>query len=113
MPAASPASRASFSQIVAIQVWGTGFLGKPSAYDASNPTIAFRKSGQTDISASGASIYMFPGGNEIGINNFPLTGAALGAWNVIITNSDGKSATLPGAFTVPAPYSTPTPQQCI
>jgi hypothetical protein len=94
--------------VAAIQVFGTGFLGVASSYNAANPSLTLRKAGSADITVPGSSIYLYPSGNQIGINNFPLTGAALGTWDVIVTNNDGQSATLSEAFTVLPAYSTPT-----
>jgi hypothetical protein len=59
-------------------------------------TVKLSKSGQADIIATSVAIV-----NVSQITcTFDLTGAASGLWNVTVTNTDGRSGTLPSAFTV-------------
>jgi hypothetical protein len=60
-------------------------------------TAALRRSGQADINASSAT-FAFDGTSARA--QFNLAGASDGAWDVVVTNPDGSSATLPGAFNV-------------
>ena len=64
---------------------------------ASAAMVKLTRPGQADIIGNPVSVD--PGGSAIG-TAFDLTGAALGAWNVVVTNPDGSSASLLGAFTV-------------
>ncbi|MBN3033690.1 MAG: hypothetical protein JW873_06310 [Candidatus Saganbacteria bacterium] len=67
-------------------------------------SVKLSRSGQADI--SGSSVAVVSAGKITCV--FDLTGAASGAWDVTVTNSDGRSGTLPSAFTVnhPAPAVT-------
>jgi PKD repeat protein len=68
---------------------GTGFL--------SDAAVKLTKDGQSDISAKGIPIVE----NETTILCFfDLTGAKVGAWNVVATNDDGQNGTLAGGFTI-------------
>jgi hypothetical protein len=59
-------------------------------------TVRLSKSGQADINATNVVIV-----NAGKITcTFDLTGAAGGAWDVTVTNPDGRSGSLPSAFTV-------------
>jgi len=62
----------------------------------SGATVRLKKSGQTDILATSVSVVS---ANKITCD-VDITGAATGAWDVRVTNSDGKSDTLAGAFTI-------------
>jgi PKD repeat protein len=75
---------------------GTNFLA--------NASVVLMKTGQTNI--TGTSVVV-TGPTELECE-FDLTGAATGAWDVVVTNSDGQYATLPAGFTVryPAPVVT-------
>jgi len=59
-------------------------------------SVKLSRSGQPDINAT----------NEVTVSpakitcTFDLTGAASGLWNVTVTNPDGRSGTLPAAFSV-------------
>ncbi len=59
--------------------------------------VRLRKSGQSDI--LGTQIAVQPGNSSIGAV-FDLTGQTPGNWDVVVTNTDGITATLPGAFGV-------------
>ena len=75
---------------------GTNFLA--------NASVVLVKTGETNI--TGTSVVR-TGPTELECE-FDLTGAATGAWDVVVTNSDGQYATLPGGFMVryPAPVVT-------
>ena len=68
----------------------------------SGATLQLQMSGQAAIVAS--PVITAPGQTVIS-GTFDLSSAALGSWNVIVTNPDGTTATLPGGFTVAAPQS--------
>lgn len=63
----------------------------------SGAQVKLTQASQADIVGNPVSVD--PGGSAIG-TAFDLTGAALGAWNVVVTNPGGSSASLPGGFTV-------------
>ncbi len=65
-------------------------------YFLSGATVKLAKSGESDIVATGVTVVS---SSKITCS-FDLTGKADGAWNVVVTNTDGKSATLPGGFTI-------------
>jgi PKD repeat protein len=72
---------------------GTGFLPGIS--------VKLTKTGETDIDAYGVTIF-----NNTLINCFfNLNGAKVGPWNVVVQNTDGKSATLPDGFFVYYPHA--------
>jgi len=61
-----------------------------------NTTVALTKSGQTPITATNVTVV-----SESQITcDFNLTGAATGTWDVVVTNPDGQTDTLPNGFTV-------------
>jgi autotransporter-associated beta strand protein len=62
---------------------------------ASNTAVKLKKPGRADI--AGSSVQMI--GNTLRCQ-FNLTGAASGAWDVVATNPDLATSTLPAAFTV-------------
>lgn len=57
------------------------------------------KSGESDISCTGVA---FVGSTQFTCN-LPLTSAAPGDWNVVVTNPDGQTDTLTNAFTITLP----------
>lgn len=62
-------------------------------------TVKLTRSGQSDILATGLGA----AADALSLTgSFDVTGAAFGAWNVVVTNPDGQSATLSNAFTVEA-----------
>jgi hypothetical protein len=62
-------------------------------------SVKLTRTGQPDISATTVSVLS---GSRITCD-FDLTGATTGAWNVVVTNPDTRSAKLPNAFTVIRP----------
>jgi CSLREA domain-containing protein len=70
-------------------VSGSGFVA--------GATVALRRAGQTSIVASPVAVEK---GQAALIASFNLTNAAAGAWDLVVTNPDNTSATLPGAFTI-------------
>jgi hypothetical protein len=70
-------------------------------------TVTLRLSGQADISATNITVV-----NPTSITcTLDLSGAAVGLWDVVVTNPDSLSGTLSGAFLVGAPPAVPsTPQ---
>jgi hypothetical protein len=82
----TPASGNSGS-IVIVDVTGTGM--------SANTTVKLTKTGQADITAT--SVQLVGSSLRCQIN---LTGAAAGTWDVVATNPDLQSSTLPDAFAV-------------
>ena len=64
-----------------------------------NATVRLRRLGQNDI--VGATILVSTDGSSL-TARFNLTGQAQGAWDVVVTNADGTTTTLPGAYTIEA-----------
>jgi hypothetical protein len=90
--ALTPATGLNDASVDIANLAGTGFL--PGA------SVKLTKAGQSDIAASGVPAVI--NGGKITCT-LPITGAALGKWNVAVTNADGQSYTLPNGFTVGAP----------
>lgn len=65
--------------------------------------VKLTKSGQADVPCTGQEIT----GGTAKVRT-DITGRAPGAWNVVITNPDGQSATLPNAFTISSSLMTET-----
>jgi CSLREA domain-containing protein len=93
LSAISPAQGGSGGTVTAV-VSGSGIL--------SGATIQLQRAGQPSILASPTA--QDPGQAAIS-GNFNLVGAAQGQWDVVVTNPNGASATLPGSFTVAAAQS--------
>ncbi len=70
----------------------------------SGATVKLTKSGQSDINATSV---VRVSASQITCD-FDLTGAATGTWNVVVTNPDAQSGTLPDGFTVNPAAGTPT-----
>ncbi len=90
----SPAQGGSGGTVTAT-VSGSGFVA--------GATVVLRQAGQSDIVGSPVSVEE---GQAALTCSFNLTGAATGTWNLVVTNSNNSSVTLPGAFTVAPTPST-------
>jgi IPT/TIG domain len=79
----------------------TDLAGTDFRYGA---TVILRRDGQTDIPASSVNVVS---GTRITCS-FDLTGAEVGAWDVVVNNDDTQTGTLVGGFNVlpPAPAIT-------
>ncbi len=66
---------------------------------APGASVRLKRSGQLDRVGTGISVS--PDG-AFATATLPLAGAAVGAWDVVVTNPDNSAATLAGAFTVEA-----------
>ena len=66
---------------------------------AAGATVNLRQSGQPDIVATQSTVQ---DGNASMGAVFDLTGKAIGSWDVVATNLDGSSSTLPGGFKIDA-----------
>ena len=77
------------TQPVAATIRGFGFLA--------GATAKLARTGQADI--VGTSVTVAPGGHTIQAT-FDITGKATGSWDVVVTNTDTTSATLPAGFQV-------------
>ncbi len=76
-----------------VTITGTNFV--------SGVAVKLTKTGEADITGTSVSLV-----SATSITcSFDLTGKAAGNWNLVVTNSDNKSATLPNSFvvTLPAP----------
>ena len=62
--------------------------------------VRLRRSGLADIVGGAATVDK---GNASLATSFILGGAQQGAWDVVVTNPNNISVTLPSAFTVEAP----------
>jgi hypothetical protein len=93
----SPGSGLNTGSVSITNLGGTGF-------DMDGATVKLAKSGETDIAATSVAV---ASSSRITCT-LNLAGAAPGAWDVTVTNSDTRSATLAGAFTVSSPVPTPT-----
>ena len=84
-----------------LTVFGTGIVDGLLAH----PTVRLVRSGQPDIDGT---LVKVESSTEVSAR-FDLWKAAPGAWDVVLTNPDGQSATLPGGVTigdcVPAPVA--------
>jgi hypothetical protein len=67
-------------------------------------TVSLKKTGQTDIIATGVNVVST---TQITCA-LDLTGKPTGAWDVVVTNTDGQSGTLAGGFTIANPAPTVT-----
>jgi len=74
---------------------GIGFL--------SGATVKLTKSGQPDINAINVAVVS---ASQITCT-LPISGAAIGLWNVVVTNTDAQTAMLPNGFLITAPPLTP------
>ena len=70
---------------------GSGFL--------SGASVRLSRTGQADIQATNVNVVS---GSRITCD-LDLTGAALGNWDVVVTNPDSQQATLAGGFRVEPP----------
>lgn len=62
-------------------------------------TIVLRRAGQADI--VGQNVGVSPDGSSLNVR-FNLVGRMQGAWDIVVTNADGTTVTLPGAYTIEA-----------
>ena len=92
----TPNSGASTGPVTITNLGGANFQ--------SGAAVKLSKSGQPDIVAY--NVEMLNAGQIACL--FDLTGAAPGAWDVTVTNPDGRSGTLPSGFTVSYPAPTAT-----
>ena len=95
--------RSSFSLTRILPNTG-GSGGSVSAFVAGSgfvqgATVKLTRAGQADI--IGAPVQVDAGGSAIA-TTFDLTGSALGAWDVVVTNPDGGSLVLAGGFSTEA-----------
>ncbi|MBN2027468.1 MAG: hypothetical protein JW854_11980, partial [Actinobacteria bacterium] len=92
--AITPASGASGGMVNVTDLAGSDFR-----YGA---MVTLKKVGQSDIAATNVNV---ASGAKITCD-LDLSGAEVGAWNVVVTNTDGQSGTLAGGFIVEEPSST-------
>ena len=87
----SPSSGVNTSITPLESVSGNGF--DPDAL------VSLRKTGQADINGTGITII-----SPTKITcTFDLNGKQTGLWDVVVTNPEGQSTTLPGGFSITAP----------
>lgn len=75
-----------------IELSGTGFL--------EDAAVTLKKAGEADIGAMGAPVVV---NNTTIFCFFDLTNAGVGAWDVVVTNTDLQSGTLPAGFFISYP----------
>jgi hypothetical protein len=78
---------------IPVSISGTHFV--------SGATVKLTKAGQPDINATSVNV----NSSTLIFCNLNLSGAATGAWNVVVTNPDTQSGMLPNGFTVTAPQT--------
>ena len=71
----------------------------PGAASSQGATVKLARAGQADI--IGDPVQVDAGGSAIA-TTFDLTGSAIGAWDVVVTNPDGASLVLVGGFSTEA-----------
>jgi PKD repeat protein len=95
----TPISGQNTTSVSITNLAGTGFL--------TGATVKLTKTGQTDIAATGVTVV-----SATNITcTFDLTGKTIGPWNVVVTNTDTQTGTLPNGFSItsasiPAPTVT-------
>lgn len=82
-------SRGGDTGTVTVRITGNGFMEGASA--------KLRRAGNLDI--VGTQVALSEDGTTV-TATFDLTGKARGLWAVVVTNPDGSTNTLPGAFTI-------------
>jgi hypothetical protein len=87
--AVNPASGIAGNSYSPVSIGGSGFL--------TGATVKLNRTGSPDIIATGVNV---ASPNFISCTLSLPAGAALGLWNVTVTNSDGQTGTLVGGFTV-------------
>jgi hypothetical protein len=92
----TPASGPTGTTVSITNLAGTGFL--------SGATVRLTKTGSSNITGTSVTVVS---ATQITCQ-FNLAGAATGAWDVVVTNTDQQSATLVGGFTVLNPAPTVT-----
>jgi len=95
----NPASGFNSSTVDITYLAGDGFWT-----GSSTTGVVLRRSGYTDIDGTDVTV-LSPA--QIACT-FDLTGHAAGMWDVVVTNPDGKTETLPGAFEIFPPVPTIT-----
>lgn len=94
----TPSSGLNDGPVSITDLTGTGF--------SANATVKLTKSGQSEILATNVVVV-----SSAKITcTFDLTGAAMGQWDVVVTNTDSQSGTLQGGFTIDA--EPPTVASC-
>ncbi|HZX00890.1 MAG TPA: hypothetical protein VFE87_00625 [Candidatus Paceibacterota bacterium] len=89
--AINPTSAINNTSASITSVSGTNFV--------SGATVKLTKDAQSDISCTG---FTFTNSTTLSTGSCPITGAATGTWNVVVTNPDAQVATLSGGFTISA-----------
>jgi len=92
--AINPPSGTNDGISMGIELTGTGFLD--------GATVALKKVGEPDITAMGVPTVVNP--TKI-LCFFNLTDVSVGAWDVVVTNTDLQSGTLPAGFLISYPAS--------
>ncbi|NTW31031.1 MAG: hypothetical protein HGB12_00075 [Bacteroidetes bacterium] len=90
--AISPSSATNTASISISSVTGT--------YFQSGATVKLTKSGQSNINCTG---FTFSNSTTLITGTCPITGAATGQWNVVVTNPDTQTGTLTNGFSINSP----------
>jgi hypothetical protein len=78
-------------------------LAGSSFVTSGTTSVSLTRAGHASINATGTVV----SSTQITCT-LPITGAEAGAWNVVVTNPDGQTATLPSGFTVKSQADAPT-----
>ncbi len=100
LPAPVPTSVSPTSGFAGQSVTSTSVGG---AYFQNGATVALQKQGQPNISGTG---FAFSGPTSLTGGSFNLVGAAVGQWNVVVTNPDSQSGSLINGFAIVYPTGT-------
>lgn len=93
--AINPTSGVNSGSLSLTSITGTGF--------ASGATVQLNKSGETDITCTGVA---FSSATSLTGGSCPISGAAAGTWNVVVTNTNGGVGILSNGLTISAPAPT-------
>ena len=95
-PGQSLLAVSSITPSTAKNTGAVGITALSGAGFAAGATVVFTKTGSPDISGTGVTVV-----SPTTITcRFDLNGKEAGVWNVVVTNTDGLSATLQGGFSV-------------
>ena len=98
----TPTSGINTTTLSGVTITGTGF--PTNGFSTIGGSVVLRLAGHQNITATGVTV---TSSTQITCA-FPITGAAAGTWDVIVTNPDGQSATLSNGFTLKSQADTPT-----
>ena len=95
----TPNSGVNTSTVVITNLAGVSFM------NTGTTSVVLTRAGHANITATGVTVV----NNTQITGTLPITGAAAGAWDVVVINPDRQEGVLPLGFTVTAPAPGPTP----